>query len=282
MKTPIEKSIFLYTLYLACAYQVYQLINGIIVSSDVVLLNTWLLAFLVMVLFIGRKINNIQYLAFALHLIILPVMVYFWISFGGFAGTVPLVLYVYIGWIILTLKGALQAGTLGLYFLVFMVLTQFPGYTGIPVGDSSQVVEIQLAIDFFVIALIITVFLIYIKNKLLSYRKRIGHRNEQLDKLSVTLLQQKDLLEATQNEIKSINDNLEEIIEKRVQKIEEKKAQLEEYAFINAHILRGPLCRIMGLTTLMMENGNRDELTIVHEKAQQVDSIIRRINDITR
>ena len=282
MKTPIEKSIFLYTLYLACAYQVYQLINGLIVSSDVILFNTWILAFLVVVLLVGRKIRNIQYLAFSVHLIFLPIMLYFWVSFGGFSGTVPLVLYVYAGWIILTLRGALQGVTIVLYALVFIALTQFPDVTGVPVGDPNMVLEIQLAIDFLVVAIIIAVFLIYIKNTLLNYRKRIGHRHQQLDSLATTLLKQKDRLQATRDEIQSINENLEGIIERRVQKIEEKKAQLEEYAFINAHILRGPLCRIMGLATLMNENEGAMNLSAVHKRAKQVDSIIRRINEITR
>jgi signal transduction histidine kinase len=281
MRTPIEKAIFQFTLILAIIYQVYQLINGFIVSSEVVLFNTWILVLLLTVFLLGRRMENIHYLAFSLHLIVLPILVYFWISFGGFAGTVPMVLFVYIGWIILTLRGILQIATLTLYFLVFLAFTQFPDLTGIPLADPKSVVEVQLAIDFFVVAIIITTFLIYIKNKFMGYRKRIEHRHKQLDKLSAILLQQRDLLELTQDEVQSINENLETIIENRIRKIEEKNAQLEEYAFINAHILRGPLCRVMGLTSLMMENENHD-LATVYEKATHVDSIIRQINDITR
>jgi signal transduction histidine kinase len=281
MRTPIEKAIFQFTLILAIIYQVYQLINGFIVSSEVVLFNTWILVLLLTVFLLGRRMENIHYLAFSLHLIVLPILVYFWISFGGFAGTVPMVLFVYIGWIILTLRGILQIATLTLYFLVFLAFTQFPDLTGIPLADPKSVVEVQLAIDFFVVAIIITTFLIYIKNKFMGYRKRIEHRHKQLDKLSAILLQQRDLLELTQDEVQSINENLETIIENRIRKIEEKNAQLEEYAFINAHILRGPLCRVMGLTSLMMESQN-DDLASVYEKARHVDSIIRQINDITR
>jgi signal transduction histidine kinase len=68
-------------------------------------------------------------------------------------------------------------------------------------------------------------------------------------------------------------------VEERVRGIEEKNRQLEEYAFINAHLLRAPLCRILGILDLMEKEKSGDDLAEVKEKAKDIDQIIRRIND---
>jgi len=52
-------------------------------------------------------------------------------------------------------------------------------------------------------------------------------------------------------EIKGINENLETVIKDRTYELEIKNKALEEYAFINAHKLRAPLARILGLVHLM-------------------------------
>ena len=58
------------------------------------------------------------------------------------------------------------------------------------------------------------------------------------------------LLTEKNSEIMRINDNLESIVKKRTQELEEKNKQLTEYAYINSHILRAPVARISGLYNL--------------------------------
>ena len=282
MKGTLEKIIFRFTLILAMVYQLYQVINGLFSAATTTLLNISITILFGIIFLLSFKVRNIKYLAFFLHLAIIPILIHFWKDFGGLAGTVPLILFVYASWIILTLRGWLQIIMLGIYLVVFITLTEFPSLTGIPVANPDRLSFFQLSIDYFVVALILTTFLMYLKNKFLAYRKRIEHRHEQLRKLTETLLKQTDKLQYSQEEIRSINDNLELIIEQRIKKIEERNKQLEEYAFINAHLVRGPLCRILGLAVLMKQEQTTPQLAAVHEKAQQVDAIIRRINEIVR
>lgn len=282
MKGTLEKTIFRFTLILAIIYQLYQVINGLFSTATTTLLNISITILFGIIFLLSFKVKNIKYLAFFLHLAVIPILVYFWATFGGLAGTVPLILFVYASWIILTLRGWLQIITLGIYLIVFITLTELPSVTGIPVANSEKLSLFQLSIDYFVIALILMTFLMYLKNKFLAYRKRIEHRNNQLQKLTETLIKQTDKLQFSQEEIRSINENLEQIIEERIKKIEERNIQLEEYAFINAHLVRGPLCRIIGLTVLIQQEHADPQLATVHEKARHVDAIIRRINEIVR
>jgi len=280
MRVQLERSILQFGLMLGCLYQLYQLTNSFVSQSNSLKLNLGLTAFFLILLFVNRKYpESNKWISLLLHIIILPALVYFWRDFGGLAGTVPIILFVYISWIILTLSGLVKTFVLILYGCTFLLLTLFPNVTGIDVYNHTVVNTQQLPVDFFVEALIIIAFLTHMKNKYTGYRKRVEHRNVQLKSINNTLIRQNDSLRYSQEETLSINENLEQLIDRRIQKIEEKNCQLEEYAFINAHILRGPVCRILGLVNLMQNE--QPGLEQVSEKAHEVDKLIRKINSIT-
>lgn len=279
MSTNLEKRILQFGLSLSSVYQLYQIINGIISGASTVVLNIAIGIFIVSLLFISLRLRNTTGIAILYHLIMLPILVYFWTEFGGLAGTVPMIMYAYVSMIICTLHGTILIIILIIYSIVFFLLSFFPQLTNIPVHDASKVDPIQPAIDFFVIALIITTFLIYLKDRLFTYRARISHRHQQLQQLSLTLQKQNEELHESQEETLLINENLENIVEKHIKGIEEKNRELGEYAFINAHLLRAPICRMLGIINLMEIEGADADLTSVKEKAMQIDSIIRRIND---
>ena len=52
-------------------------------------------------------------------------------------------------------------------------------------------------------------------------------------------------------EIEMININLEKTIQERTKDVNLRNQKLEEYAFLNSHILRGPMCRITGVIYLI-------------------------------
>jgi len=69
--------------------------------------------------------------------------------------------------------------------------------------------------------------------------------NERIEK-SKTLAEKNE-------EILSINKNLESLVSKRTKEIELKNQQLTEYAFINSHLLKAPIARISGLYNLFQK-----------------------------
>jgi signal transduction histidine kinase len=93
---------------------------------------------------------------------------------------------------------------------------------------------------------------------------------------------QKEELLLRQNELNAINDNLEALVNERSQKIIIKNEQLTKYAFTNAHNVRGPLARILGLilvSKLEKESDYTFFFEKVKEEAESIDKILKQIND---
>jgi signal transduction histidine kinase len=85
-------------------------------------------------------------------------------------------------------------------------------------------------------------------------------------------------IQAQGEEIQVINENLEAQVKKRTQELERKNKVLEEYAFINAHKLRGPLASILGLINLLnkaeLNHEARSIMEHMSDSAQKLDSIV--------
>ena len=93
---------------------------------------------------------------------------------------------------------------------------------------------------------------------------------------------QKDELLSRQNELNAINDNLEELVKERSEKIILKNEQLTKYAFTNAHNVRGPLARILGLISVLKLETDRDYTFFfdkVKDEAESMDKILKEINE---
>jgi hypothetical protein len=83
-------------------------------------------------------------------------------------------------------------------------------------------------------------------------------------------------------EIIRINHNLEQRISERTQELEKQNHQLAEYAFINSHLLRAPLCRMLGLIHLIeISDLKLKEMELIdHLKKSggELDDVVKKIN----
>jgi GAF domain-containing protein len=89
-------------------------------------------------------------------------------------------------------------------------------------------------------------------------------------------------IRAHKREITRMNQSLEERIHERTLVLENQNKQLAEYAFINSHILRGPLCRILGLINLIEHTyaKTKEQELIDHLKlsGEELDNVVKQIN----
>ena len=113
-----------------------------------------------------------------------------------------------------------------------------------------------------------------------SKLSKIERQNIQLasQQKEIELINQE--LKLSNDEIKNINQSLEQRVEERTKNLEQKNKQLTEYAYINAHLLRGPLCSILGLVRLMEANKPEDSSSIVmHMKksSQELQQVVDKI-----
>jgi light-regulated signal transduction histidine kinase (bacteriophytochrome) len=80
-------------------------------------------------------------------------------------------------------------------------------------------------------------------------------------------------------ELTSMNDGLDLMVKNRTTELEERNYQLTEYAFINSHLLRAPLARILGLTDLIrMESTDpktQELMDKLFNSCEELDEIIK-------
>ena len=101
---------------------------------------------------------------------------------------------------------------------------------------------------------------------LIGQREEIASINEELKK--------------SNREISDINLNLESHVQERTRNLEDQNKQLAEYAYINAHLLRGPLCSILGLVNILeTEIDNKKHPLIFHMKKStgELHEVVKRI-----
>lgn len=106
-----------------------------------------------------------------------------------------------------------------------------------------------------------------IENKIRLQREEILSKNHEL--------QQKQQL------VNKINESLESKIKERTEILEKKNTQLQEYTYVNSHLLRGPLCRILGIIYLLENNLLNNEMDYLKElktSAAELDDLIKKIS----
>jgi tetratricopeptide (TPR) repeat protein len=90
-------------------------------------------------------------------------------------------------------------------------------------------------------------------------------------------------LQQANNEIIAINNNLEKLIVKRTETIQIQNERLREFAFMNAHRIRGPVASILGIVNLLVDSRNerltQDLIQHLQTSASNLDTII---NEVTR
>lgn len=91
-------------------------------------------------------------------------------------------------------------------------------------------------------------------------------------------------LQSSNQEIKELNENLETIVEERTQKINYQLSQLNRYAHLNSHKVRGPVSRILGLTELIKMEPEHEErvklFDLLISSTKELDNTIKNMNSL--
>jgi signal transduction histidine kinase len=95
-----------------------------------------------------------------------------------------------------------------------------------------------------------------------------------------TLQAQHNTIAHQKEEIEVINNNLEQIIVDRTEKIKDQEQRITQFAFINAHKVRSPLARIMGLLNLI--HLEKDKAGAFEEYLPTLRSNVEELNNMLR
>ncbi len=112
----------------------------------------------------------------------------------------------------------------------------------------------------------------------------IAQQNRRLEELVTKRTRELDekyeLIRQQKEEITSINESLEEQVNQRTLRLSVQNDKLREYAYFNAHKVRGPLARILGMVQLFRNNyHDKEDIIIKIEKsAMELDEVVKDIN----
>jgi len=117
--------------------------------------------------------------------------------------------------------------------------------------------------------------------------EKVLHMNIELKNIQEELLTQNEQILQQKEEILMINERLEEIVKERTAKIVHLNERIIAYAFFNAHKVRGPLVRILGLINVLKiqpidTNLDKqilsDYLAKIESSSVELDNVIKEIN----
>lgn len=118
-----------------------------------------------------------------------------------------------------------------------------------------------------------------------SFREKLEEINQQNQLLNFQqhqIFMKNEELQEKNQRISSFNALLEERVRERTIDLETRNRQLAEYAFINSHVLRGPLSTLMGLLNLVRYSELPQEEMQLFEymkaTADKLDTVVNKIN----
>ncbi|MEO1049805.1 MAG: hypothetical protein AAFX87_04250 [Bacteroidota bacterium] len=180
-------------------------------------------------------------------------------------------------------KVALIAGVV-LYFLFTLFIDRLLMLGGNHNQFSVWIMENYLAYK--IPYLTIWIFVNFAVYNLIRTNKRyideLYTLNEEIKEKILSIALQNETLKKQRDHISQINQNLEKIVEERTEKLQSQNQRLIEYSFLNAHKIRGPLARIMGLVYLTKSQVSEDEKLFILDKidysAKELDDVVKEIN----
>lgn len=143
---------------------------------------------------------------------------------------------------------------------------------------------------FFIVAFFVITFYAILKFRerqlledKLYLEAKVEERTKEIQQKTEEIQAQNEEIMAQAEEIQGINENLEMLVKQRTAELEKKNKALEEYAFINAHKLRGPVASILGLLNLLSKSHLKEDSPVIvdhlQQSAEKLDAVVRSITE---
>ena len=148
---------------------------------------------------------------------------------------------------------------------------------------SNTIKDEQLKAQEFKILLLISIAGGSVFTLLLAWRgyRSIRRKRDQIK-------EQSDLIKEQSQELEALNANLEQEVQDRTRELKRRYEQLVQFSFTNAHEVRGPLSRILGVTNFLADkeryNLTEEELNTflqsLRSSAEEMDEVLRKISKL--
>ncbi len=125
-------------------------------------------------------------------------------------------------------------------------------------------------------------FYVILKNQK-KLQREVLLRTREIQLMNEEIQAQNEELKTQSEEIVTTNEKLEATVQERTRQLREQNEKLSEYAFINSHELRAPICRIIGLLNLLKfipKDEHQNILKLIQQTGVELDQISRDINSM--
>jgi signal transduction histidine kinase len=175
---------------------------------------------------------------------------------------------------LLTLVHALVSLTMAALFLWNITHPTLYGHT-----DGSDIIVVS--ITYFVLYFVICYSSYVIKMRYDLMNTALRDKNFELVEKSNEIEAQNEELIQSQETLHSLNSRLEAMVEERTREVQLQNERLIKYAYTNAHHLRGPVARLLGLVQISKLDAGL-EPTFIFDKikvqANEIDEVVKSIN----
>ena len=162
-------------------------------------------------------------------------------------------------------------------FLVFTWLALHPLRYGKPNANDIIVAGVTYGILY----IVITYSSRILKSRYDEMFKNLAEKNKELIEKANEIETQNEELVQSQENLFQINTHLERLVDERTKEVKKQNEQLIKYAYSNAHHVRGPVARVLGLIQLSkMETGLDFPYLFqkIEEQTLEIDEVVKGIN----
>lgn len=146
-------------------------------------------------------------------------------------------------------------------------------------ADGNE--AITIAVTYSILYFILGYATYYLKSSYDQAQDQLREVNLQLAAKANEVEAQNEELIQIQENLSLVNEDLEKTIADRTENLRIKTEKLIKYSYTNAHHLRGPVARLLGLVAIRELEENPDNqffFTKVKDQAEEIDTVVKQIN----
>ncbi len=144
-------------------------------------------------------------------------------------------------------------------------------------GDDYELMQMRTSVAYFITCGACYAFHVIITRNDEFNQKILSRLKIQ----SKTVLKQNKQLVQSQTKLSALNQNLEVLVEEKTANIKKQNEQLRRYAFANAHEVRGPVARLLGLIQLSKIESELKYPWIFEKIAEETESLDTIVKGLT-
>lgn len=169
----------------------------------------------------------------------------------------------------------------GITFSIVNIIFVIQWYKGQLAMAADGNEAITIAVTYSILYFILGYATYYLKSSYDQAQDRLHEVNLQLAAKANEVEAQNEELIQIQENLSMVNEDLEKTIADRTENLRIKTEKLIKYSYTNAHHLRGPVARLLGLVAIRELEENPDNqffFNKVKDQAEEIDTVVKQIN----